>query len=640
MNAPLKQNLEEQPQILRRLTEWGYSPESATDDLRAMAEQSLRFETLRAGDVVIELGYATREKVESVLADKPRNVPTLEHLTSQIDNLRPHIQKILALTQGLPYYMVLPDMPHISLQQPHVLKACNEYEAALITTPLGRPCLVFTEFSRLKDYRQMGRAERANDPIHQVLEGTPLLAVGNRTEIYRLMSNDQGVLTALDQEAQTKYFSPDQATTDSQKLIVRILDFAAGKKASNIALVPQPDGIVKVRYRRSGKMYDVPVCPRISPEQAQEVNQFLHRISTAAYTATKKLVEGRLIAPADGQFVYKSQDHEVFLRLSFTNPDASGLGNSSELHSIRLLPRDATRVDLQKLKIKPATINIMKTALSQSQGMILLAGPTGSGKSTTIAGMLSLHYDMYGDTKHRLSAEDPIERQIPGVTHHKIDARNTFDVMMAALLRQDPDLIFVGELRDRASAATCARAAGTGHVVASTVHANDSILAYRAVRAYIANTHVDNASAAVVTENDLIESLNMIVAQRLLPGLCPKCSKTIDQKHFGHVMGMVKDYCANQGLNTPADAQIAQLQKSKVANPDGCSHCDHTGYVGELPINETLVFTRKLKDILHDMAERNSFKYLPLTKYRDRTLFDAALQRVLVGEVALEDALI
>ncbi|MCD5327914.1 GspE/PulE family protein [Chromobacterium piscinae] len=626
--------------ILHRLGEWGYSLESAGDDLKAMAEQSLRFETLRAGDVVIELGYATRDKVESVLADKPRNVPTLEHLTSQIDNLRPHIQKILALTQGLPYYMVLPDAPHSALQQPHILKACNEYEAALITTPLGFACLVFTEFSRLKDYRQMGRDERANDPIYQLLEKSPLLAVGNRTEIYRLMSNDRGAVNALQQDAQTKYFTPDQATTESQKLVVRILDFAAGKKSSNIQLAPQPDGIVQVRYRQSGKMRDIPVCPRISPEQAQEINQFLHRISNATYTAGKKLVEGRLIAPADGQFVYKSQDHEVNLRLSFTSPNAAGLSHPSELVSIRLLPRDTSRVDLKKQKIKPATINLMTTALSQSQGLILLAGPTGSGKSTTIAGMLSLHYDMYGDTMNRLSAEDPIERLIPGIIQHQIDARNTFDVLMAAHLRQDPDLIFVGELRDRASAATCARAAGTGHVVVSTVHANNTILAYRAVMAYIANTHVDNANAAIVTENDLIESLNQIISQRLLPHLCPKCSAPINSQKFDNVAGLAKDYCRQHGHTSLTDAQIAQLRKSKAASPDGCSYCDHTGFVGELPINETLTFTRELKDLLHDMAERKSFKPSALAGFRDQTLFEAALQRVLIGEVALQDALI
>jgi type II secretory ATPase GspE/PulE/Tfp pilus assembly ATPase PilB-like protein len=183
------------------------------------------------------------------------------------------------------------------------------------------------------------------------------------------------------------------------------------------------------------------------------------------------------------------------------------------------------------------------------------------------------------------------------------------------------------------------RAAGTGSMVFSTAHANDSILAYPVLRAYISNTHVDNASAAVVTEHDLIEAMNLVVGQRLIPRLC-QCATTIERRHFEDLRELTKAYCKKHALLVPTEHQFKQLARTKVKNPAGCSHCDNTGFDGEVPINETLVYSRELKNTLHEMAERGTFHYAQLTRFRERSLFDAAMERILLEQAELPSLLI
>lgn len=624
-------------QIRARLEEWGYVPASeAPADLVRMAEDSL--EAQRVGDLVVKLGYATRDQVEKLLQNKPRNVLALQYLAEHVDNLRPNIQLILALTEALPYFSTLPQIGSTQLKQPAIFEACQAQEAILIDTPSGRPCLVFTEHQRLKTYERMARHQRANDPIFKLCENGPILGLGQRTEIHRLLStSDSTDLVANDESDQIRLFIPAQAETETQKLFVRMIDFAASKKSSNIALHPQRDGIVRARYRRSGKMYDIPVVRALNPDQAQELNQFLHRISAARYTDSNKLVEGRLQAPADGQVIYRSSEAELFLRLSFTAPDSSGLTNSPESVSIRLIPRTTARVNLRDNNLRDETIEAIQAALTESQGMVLTCGPTNTGKSTTLAGAFTLYTDMYGEEKVCLSAEQPIERDIPGLIQHNVDQRNTYDILTAAQLRQDPDLIYVGEIRSRSSAAAATRAAGTGALVLSTIHTMDSVLAYQAIRAYITNTHIDNASAAVVTIHDLIESMNLVIAQRLLPRLC-ECSVVIDTERFEQHKKRTIDYCARHNQKMPNNFMFRRLAHSHKANPKGCEKCDGTGYAGEVPINETLIYTRELKTQLHQMEERGTFRYDLLARARPYTLFDDALNRVLSREIELCDA--
>ena len=288
------------------------------------------------------------------------------------------------------------------------------------------------------------------------------------------------------------------------------------------------------------------------------------------------------------------------------------------------------------MQIKPSVITAISDSLRESKGLILLAGPTNSGKSTTIAGALTLEHELFGDRRNRLAAEQPVERRIPDILQHAVTARNNYDLMTAAILRQDPDTVYIGEIRSRSSAAAAVRGSGTGTLMMSTIHADDAILAIPTLRAYINNPIVESAEAAMVNEHDMVEALNLIVAQRLIPRLC-KCREGIEAKTFDSHRSQIEAYCKKHGLTPPNDAQFHQLAKSKQANPNGCELCDGTGFDGVLPINETLSFTRELKDSLHEMFERGTFRYSELVRFRDRSLFDAALERVLTDGAQIAD---
>lgn len=621
------------------LEKWGYpDPTQAPKDLYEIANHIIATPGLRAGDYVVQLGFATQAQVDKLMADKPKNVLTLEYLSNNIDNLRSSIQRIVAYTERRPYYATLPDVPSELMHREEIRHECG-HETVVIDTPSGRPCLVFTENARLKDFEQMARDKRTSNPLHNMHAAGPILALGQRSEIYRLASVDAGAVVANDVNSQANVFTPEKATTDVQKLFVRMLDYAHEKGSTNVALQPQADGLVRARYRRSAYMFDIPVVRPFPPEQGNELAQFLHRISQARYTDDQVNVEGRLLAPADGNLIYRSQEAEIFLRLSYTPLDSAGLDSAPESISIRLIPRTTNRVQLEKLEIKPSVITAISDSLRETKGLILLVGPTNSGKSTTIAGALTLERELFGDRRNRLAAEQPVERRIPDILQHAVTARNTYDLMTAAILRQDPDTVYIGEIRSRSSAAAAVRGAGTGTLVLSSLHADDSILAIPTLRAYINNPIVESAEAAIVNEHDMVEALNLIVAQRLIPRLC-ECRVAMDGKTFDHHRSQIEGYCNKHGLKPPSDQQFNQLAKSKQANIAGCELCDHTGFSGVLPINETLSFTRELKDSIHDMLERRTFRYSELVRFRDRSLFDAAVERVLTDNAQIADLFI
>jgi type II secretory ATPase GspE/PulE/Tfp pilus assembly ATPase PilB-like protein len=624
------------------LTKWGYPENSeAPEDLTDIAERIVREadKGLRAGDYVVELGFATQQQVDDLMKNKPSNVLTLEHLSNNISNLRPAIQRIIAFTEKKPYYTKLPAKPSELMEKAEIREACG-HETVLIDTPSERPCLVFTENARLKEFEQMARDMRATHPLYKVHAAGPILALGQRTEIYRLLSADTGSIVANDVNNQTNVFTPEKATTEVQKLFVRMLDYAHQKNATNIALVPQANGLVRARYRRAAYMFDMPVVRPFLPDQGLELAQFLHRVSQARYTDDQTNVEGKLQAPADGNLIYRSQEAEVFLRLGFTPLDSAGLDNAPESISIRLIPRTTTHVELARMNVKHSVIKDIHDALLETKGMLLVVGPTNSGKNTTIAGALTLEYEIYGDKRHRLSAEQPVERRISDLLQHAVTARNTYDIMAAALLRQDPDTMYVAEIRSRSSAGAAVRGAGTGTLVLATLHADDAILAVPALRAYINNPNVDSADAAVVNEHDMIEALNLIVGQRLIPHLCPACRRPLAQKKFDQQKAQITAYCSKHGIATPTEPQFNQIAKSMEANPNGCEACDHTGFTDVRPINETLVCTREFKDTLHAMFERGTFRYSELVRFRPRSLFDAALERVFLDEAQVADLFI
>lgn len=648
MNAPephplLRPQRHTDNQLLRK---WGYDADTAPADIIEMAKLSQELSTLRAGEAVAYLKFTTHEEVERLIHEKPGNIQLLDYLAEKIDGLRPDIQRILTLQNSWPYYKDL-GPAHLALQDESVINACSKWEATLITMPTGDACLVFADYDRAKEYETMGHQRQNVDPIRQTLGRTPILAVGPRTVVLSRTSiqfTDTG-----DGELEQVHITPANATTDVQKRLITLLEEAIHEGSSNIALQPDISGMTIARMRIHGTMVPMTSTAPIPPEVAIEMSNTLHLWSQATYTGQKGQVQGSLQGPADGKFTYRASDAETFIRASFTLPDNLG-GPKLECISLRLQPRTTLSVQLSSLRLKKDIMEAIGDAMHEKRGIFLMVGATGSGKSTTIHGALTLFQQIHGDTKNCLTIEDPVERLAQGIVSHSVSREYGFSLIMAAILRQDPDLIFLGEIRDRSSASIGIRAANSGHIVPATLHANDSFMAISALRAYISNHTVTSDSDVIVSDFDLVSSINLIVAQQLVPELCPDCripTPVETQKDLGERIirnatrhGVIPPNTeANQGnrhkiMDDIANALISSYQK----NPAGCPKCKGRGTIGELPINECFFPDAHCKQLLIEMMATNRLNFERIKYCRPRTLFDAALERVRDGE-ASPDAL-
>lgn len=635
--------------VRRLIDAWGIPSAEISPDLIAYANVVANSKPgSRVGDMVVGFQLASRAEVESHAAQKPSNVLLLEYLAEKIDNLRLHTQKLLAANDHLPYFESIPATSvHPSLHggqgDTALRRLCNELNCVpLISTRPGTIRLVFQDYSVLKEYSERPRLTRMYDAIGRLTDpdsGTPLqvsFGIATRDQIAAcLYAEHSDAANAAEQDDQLNVWLAADADTDNQRLLARIIAAAVEKKASNIKFTPLHNGTVHLYYRRHGNLRQIPNIRPLSPQQAEEIARFLHTKSLARYTSTHKRVEGRLLHPADGQFVFRTSTSETFLRCSFIPVANNSLSNTQESISLRLLPRDALVIRLDSLNIAESVINELRLNLVQKHGLILVVGPTSSGKSTTIAGMVTLYRDIYGTTRNLLSLEQPVERELDGITQFQV-AQNQFEAGMAALLRHDPNFIWVGEIRDRPSAATSVRAANTGQIVCSTLHADDATLAPSALIAYITNTMAMTAESVIVTPYDAINALLLIVAQRLVPELCPACRIPLmhNQDVYSENLQMYEEYCKRNGY-APID-----IRSTFIRNPEGCEVCEHEGYNGERPINELLPVTKPLKQRLLAQLSAGSNDIDLLAQARTATLHNDAMRHVLAGHVSILDALI
>jgi len=292
------------------------------------------------------------------------------------------------------------------------------------------------------------------------------------------------------------------------------------------------------------------------------------------------------------------------------------------------MPKTARSIDLAHLNIHAKTTHAIRDALLKSQGLIVLAGPTNSGKSTTIAGVVNEHVKLYGHSKKRLSLEDPVERYIDGITQFSVS--NNFADLMRALLRHDPDLIWVGELRDPDSAITCVRASTSGHIVISTVHANNTVLAFRAIANYLRKSASSTSNSSGASIFDLSESLSLIIGQRLVKHLCPHCKQP---HHLSQVeTHQITSYLASEGLAHTTQKTLHALKNTTLfkPNPAGCNHCHLLGFIGELPINEILPVSRPVRD-LFAQSEHGPLDFNKTAEQRTLSLTDSALELIVAG---------
>jgi len=371
------------------------------------------------------------------------------------------------------------------------------------------------------------------------------------------------------------------------KLVDLIIRQAIDEKASDIHVEPFKDKL-EIRYRIDGALYQIP------PPAAHLTLPIISRIKILA---KMDIAEKRL--PQDGAISAKLEDRVVDIRVS-TVPTVHG-----EKVVMRLLDKGAVKLNLEGLGYDKTQLALIRKALNSSYGLFFVTGPTGSGKSTTLYSCLS---EITDPTINIMTAEDPVEFKIDGINQvgMKTDIGLTFANTLRAFLRQDPDVIMVGEVRDLETAQICVRAALTGHLVLSTLHTNDAASA------------ITRLMDIGVPHYLLTPSLVMIVAQRLGRKLCQKCKEPYEPTE--RVYG---DYTLKADL----------IYKAK-----GCDECNHTGYKGRLVLAETMAISDEIRRMMSKNATYNEIKDAARKNGMD-TLFESAMKKVEEGITSIDEAL-
>lgn len=370
------------------------------------------------------------------------------------------------------------------------------------------------------------------------------------------------------------------------KLCDSILKEAVTRNASDIHIEPYEKKLV-VRYRLDGALKVI-----------SELQIHFYQAILARYKimANMNIAERRV--PQDGKINLNFNDKNYDFRVS-TLPTIHG-----EKIVIRIYNSDFTTSDISSLGFTPTQENIVYDMINRPHGIILLTGPTGSGKSTTL--YTFLRYLNKEDT-NIITVEDPVENEISGIAQVQVNAKAnlTFASALRSILRQDPNIIMIGEIRDEETAQIATRAAITGHLVLSSIHTND----VASVVTRLINMGIPKYLVA--------DSLLGAISQRLVRKVCPKCGNKrflkIEEKRL---------------LNVDKDCQIIE--------PKGCPYCNGTGYLGRIGVFEMMVLTDEIRNYI--MSDNYTSEGLSeVLKKNNMTILDHVKQRVLNFETTIEE---
>jgi len=385
----------------------------------------------------------------------------------------------------------------------------------------------------------------------------------------------------------------DQAAANRAP-VIRFVDLllnqAVKSRASDIHVEPQ-DMSMNVRMRVDGLLRAM-----ITPPSKMQ----------AAVVARIKILAGLDIAerrlPQDGRLKIKAPGRDIDVRVSVL-PTIHG-----EKVVMRILDKEAVNHELDKLGFEPEHLKEFKTAISKPHGVIIVTGPTGSGKSTTLYSALNF---LRNPTKNITTVEDPVEYRLEGINQIQIkpEIGLTFAGCLRAILRQDPNIILVGEIRDRETMEIAVQASLTGHLVLTTFHTNDAPsaltrLAYMGLERYL-----------------LASTLNLVTAQRLMRKICQRCKESVDLEN-----AVLK----RLGSNQPVPEHTVFFHGT------GCNACGGTGYSGRLPIFEFLPIDDEIKERVAKGASEMELR--EAARHRGYgTLFDSALRRLYSGITTVEE---
>ncbi|HEX8705012.1 MAG TPA: GspE/PulE family protein [Myxococcaceae bacterium] len=434
-------------------------------------------------------------------------------------------------------------------------------------------------------------SENVRAQIGDLLE-RPIRAVRlNRYEIESALETGFGAGPRITADLVIRPRPPSRTRPSAVELLDDILATAVEKKASDIHIEAYPRD-VDLRLRIDGILHQM--YTDMSPETVQEVVNRIKVLAEMDITERRKPHDGRIRAVID---LGEGKRKVIDFRISVV-PSPGG-----EDVVIRILDSTAGLVPVTELGMTPDMQRLLLQLLVNPEGLVLVTGPTGSGKTTTLYSALAQLND---GRRKIITAEDPIEYYLAKINQKQVSEHMPYSVLLRALMRQDPNVLLVGEIRDLETGSTALNAARTGHIVLGTLHTSDAVGTIGRLR----GLELDNT--------DIADALLAVLAQRLARRVCEKCSEprepTAEQKAlFGHLL---------DGLQPRAGR--------------GCEHCHHTGYRKRVGIFELLMVDPGMQDLivagghnaqLRRYAREHSFK----------TMVDDALEKIAAGLTTLDE---
>lgn len=544
---------------------------SQTNLQAALAEQKVSL--MRLGEILIKNGYLT----ENHLAEALSQQLDLPYIT--LSNVRPQQQAISLIPENVaerlnvqPMYVAPDGKLVVAMSDPldafavEEIRMLTNRELDIKVTTTSDIRRAITTFYKMHSSLQDAMADVQKQ---ESTLGTDVITISptSAQDVASISANDAPVI----------------------RLVNTILEQAVREKASDVHIEPS-ESETRVRMRIDGALFNTIDIPKN-----------LHPPLIARIKILSEMDISEKRRPQDGRILIMVANKKIDLRVS-TLPSING-----EKAVLRLLAQDNEHTEIEKLGFDEQQADLLRTVVGSAHGILLITGPTGSGKSTTLYSLLGI---INRPETNIITIEDPVEYSMYGITQVQINEKIglTFGNALRSILRQDPDKLMVGEIRDTETAHLAVRVALTGHLVLSTLHTND------------APSSVNRLVDMGVPNFLLASSIRAIAAQRLVRKLCPNCKKMIE---------------VSEEISKQVDIPVG----TKVYSPVGCNACRTTGYSGRTVISEVMVIDSELRDMISNAAQTHEIRDYARS-HGMTSLRESAYKKVIDGVTSIEEMLL
>lgn len=556
-------------------------------------------QNIRIGDLLMERGELTEDELQQCLDEQKKSGLKLGKII--VDKGFVEEETFLTFLSEqfqLPYYQLKGFKLNPDLVDKLPETYARRYRALVLEEKDGELIVGTVDPMDMFAFDELSRKIKEPISIAVVRESEliPILDLAYRrtNEIVSFANELEGELNSDPFSINTFSVTEEESDTPVARLLNSILEDAVQVRASDVHIEPDSE-VLRIRVRVDGVLQE---------QIIKETRVASALVSRLKLIAGLDISEKRL--PQDGRFDMRLKNRDIDMRLS-TMPTQDG-----ESIVIRLADHSGAASNLEQVGMPPVILKKFRELITRPNGLVLVTGPTGSGKTTTLYGALN---ELNSPEKKIITVEDPVEYELPRINQVQISTKIGLDFarVLRATLRQDPDILLVGEIRDKETADIALRASMTGHLVLSTLHTNDVISS--------ANRLID-----IGVEGYLAASaMRGIIAQRLVRRNCERCSEAVtpDDQEYAWLGAIVGDTRAHD----------TEFRKGM-----GCSHCNHTGYYGRLGVFELLEFNEDLSNALRE-SDQQAFAALAAEQPGYRPLVLSALEMAIKGETSLSEVL-